>query len=366
MPVYKTQKPTKDGRRYYFVVSYTDLNGNYAQYKSKKYLTAAEAKKAEKEFSLANAGKATSNNKTIDELTKEWLIEKKKVTKLTTYEKNAVLAAHFQNQLGSIRIANLTKNQYQQFLNYLEKQNRSVDYKNKVIGCFKQINTLSKKRYGYCSNVPDMFERFRNVNQISKKVDFYTLEEFNTYINKVDDSRYIALFTTLFYCGLRIGEADALTYRDIDFKKKTLEVNKSVSTRHFNNGKYLITSPKNKASNRIIPIPDRAFNAIRELQNKYKTNPGYNDDWYVFGGPRPIATSTITSANDKYSKAAGLRHIRLHDFRHSCASLLINNGANITLVSRYLGHANITQTLNTYSHFYQSKLDELMDTINNL
>jgi integrase len=65
-------------------------------------------------------------------------------------------------------------------------------------------------------------------------------------------------------------------------------------------------------------------------------------------------------------KAASLPHIRIHDFRHSCASLLINNGASIILVSKYLGHSNISTTLNTYSHLYKNQFDEIVNTIDNL
>ena len=67
---------------------------------------------------------------------------------------------------------------------------------------------------------------------------------------------------------------------------------------------------------------------------------------------------------NKISEDSGLRAIRLHDFRHSCASLLISKGASVTLVARYLGHSKIEETLNTYSHMFESDLNNLIDTIN--
>lgn len=73
---------------------------------------------------------------------------------------------------------------------------------------------------------------------------------------------------------------------------------------------------------------------------------------------------TVSRWNKEYAKEAGIRVIRTHDFRHSCASLLINNGANIMIVAKYLGHAKIDETLNTYSHLFQSKLDDAVQTIN--
>ena len=61
-----------------------------------------------------------------------------------------------------------------------------------------------------------------------------------------------------------------------------------------------------------------------------------------------------------------MSNLGIHDFRHSCASLLINNGANVTMVARYLGHAKIDETLNTYSHMFKNKLDDIVGTINRL
>lgn len=58
-----------------------------------------------------------------------------------------------------------------------------------------------------------------------------------------------------------------------------------------------------------------------------------------------------------------VKDIRVHDFRHSCASLLIDSGANITLVAKYLGHSKIDETLNTYSHMYQSRLENIVQII---
>ena len=60
---------------------------------------------------------------------------------------------------------------------------------------------------------------------------------------------------------------------------------------------------------------------------------------------------------------ARVKDVRIHDFRHSCASLLIDSGANITLFAKYLGHTKIDETLNTYSHMYQNRLDTIVNII---
>ena len=81
----------------------------------------------------------------------------------------------------------------------------------------------------------------------------------------------------------------------------------------------------------------------------------FYDDFFVVSDAKPIADSNIC-----------LKVIMIHDFRHSCASLLINNGANVTLVAKYLGHTKIEETLNTYSHMFSTALDSVVSVINSL
>ena len=93
---------------------------------------------------------------------------------------------------------------------------------------------------------------------------------------------------------------------------------------------------------------------------------GFNTKWFLFGKDDPITNSKVRCYKNLLCKKAGLKQIRIHDFRHSWASLLINNGANITIVAKYLGHNKIDETLNTYSHMYKNKLNDIVNTINNL
>ena len=65
----------------------------------------------------------------------------------------------------------------------------------------------------------------------------------------------------------------------------------------------------------------------------------------MFGGIEPLKDTTIEAHKNKNCKLSGVKQIRIHDFRHSCASLLIKNGASISLVAKYLGHSDISTTL---------------------
>ena len=80
----------------------------------------------------------------------------------------------------------------------------------------------------------------------------------------------------------------------------------------------------------------------------------------------PIADTTFRNRKTLNAFNAGVKDIRIHDFRHSCASLLINSGANINMVAKYLGHTKIDETLNTYSHLFKNKMNDIVNIINNL
>lgn len=80
----------------------------------------------------------------------------------------------------------------------------------------------------------------------------------------------------------------------------------------------------------------------------------------------PVSSNSLLDHNKKYAKMANLHQIRLHDFRHSCASLLINKGANVTIVARYLGNSKLEETLNTYSHMFTTAMNEVVNLIDNL
>lgn len=96
---------------------------------------------------------------------------------------------------------------------------------------------------------------------------------------------------------------------------------------------------------------------------KYKN---FKESWFIFGNTIPYKESTIQKYKNKYCDLANLRRIRIHDFRHSCASMLINQGASISLVSKYLGHSKTSITLDIYTHFYKNELETITERINQL
>lgn len=171
----------------------------------------------------------------------------------------------------------------------------------------------------------------------SKKVDFYTLDEFTRFIDKVDNLTYKLYFEVLFYCGLRPGEAMALKFNDIH--KYYIDVNKSLN-RH---GNREIDSPKNQSSIRQVKIPKFLYNDIMKL------NSGCSE-LFVFGLHKPISPTSADRIKKKACDKANLRVITQHQFRHSHATYLISNNVPLNVVSARLGHSSIDTTTKVYVH----------------
>ncbi len=93
-------------------------------------------------------------------------------------------------------------------------------------------------------------------------------------------------------------------------------------------------------------MPKRLQILLDEHKEYQKTNDAFSEDWRVCGGPACISDTAISNHNNAYADVAGLPRIRIHDFRHSHASLLANEGINIQEIARRLGHAKIEMTWN--------------------
>jgi integrase len=105
---------------------------------------------------------------------------------------------------------------------------------------------------------------------------------------------------------------------------------------------------------------------LKTLKERDSKLHGFNNDYFVAGDAFPISSNALSNRKNKNCELAELPQIRIHDFRHSCASLLINSGANVTVVAKYLGHTKIEETLNTYNHLFSTALNEVVNVIDNL
>lgn len=180
-------------------------------------------------------------------------------------------------------------------------------------------------------------------------MQFWTLEEFKQFILAVENKAISkTMFELLFWTGMRSGELLALSLNDFDFEAKTVSINKTFIRL---NGQDIIQSPKTPKSNRIVTLPD----FICTLIKNYALNFVSDANSRMF----PVTKSFLSHEMIRGSKKSGVKRIRVHDIRHSHASLLIEQGFSPLLISERLGHENVQTTLQTYSHLYPNKHNEV-------
>ena len=184
----------------------------------------------------------------------------------------------------------------------------------------------------------------------AEEMHFWTKAEFEQFITAVQDKApsYTA-FMTLYYTGIRVGELCALTPADIDLVNNTININKTFQRI---NGRDVIWPPKTPKSNRIVTIPQTLADCLKDYIKKcYEIQP--NDRLF------PYTKSFFNHEMLRGCKKSGVKKIRVHDLRHSHASLLIEMGCQPLLIADRLGHEKIQTTLNTYSHLYPNKQSEV-------
>lgn len=367
MAVYKDPKPTKDGRYWYFKISYKDLHGKPKQYRSKRYETKHEAQDAERLFKVTRSDEINDSKmsfKTLYDAFFEYKQGKVKMTTIRTY----INREPYIRILYDIKMNEFSIKQFEMWKKYLDKQPQlATRTKHDIYKFLKCILNFGAKYFNI--NITPYYhkmEGFKDPSEIQKEMDYYTYEEFMVFIEKADTLKWRTLFEVLYYCGLRRGELRGLTWDNINLIRKTLTVNKQVVSIGIKGCREMLSSPKTQKSNRTIPLPDVLVEDLKEFKESCKSYAKFNDKFYVFGDAKPIPPDKIRHEKAKIAQLAGLREIRLHDFRHSCASLLINNGANVNAVAHYLGHTKIEETLNTYTHLYESTLTTVTNLINQL
>lgn len=366
MAVYKSKIATKDGRQYFFRIKYKDILGVTHDYTSQKYKTLKDATNEETVYKLQVMQKSISTSMlTIDQIWKEYYLWKSNKVKKQSLPRNIVAYNKYISILGKFKVDELNINHYQLFKKKLNDCNLSVGYKNKIQGLFVNLIKYSNKYYSTSTEILKFVEHFEERDKIKKEMLFFTYEEYLKFIDKVDDMDYKIFFKVLYFMGLRQGECLALNWNDINFEKKTMKISKTLTSK-IKGESYTISSPKTKSSCRILPIPKNVLESLLILYNIARQFTDFKKEWFVFGNSLPFRETTIQVKKNKACKLAAVKQIRIHDFRHSCASLLINKGASIALVSKYLGHSNISVTLNTYTHMYQSELDNMVKILDNL
>ena len=348
MPAYKDQ----ERGTWYCQFYYVDWTGKRKKKKKRGFARKKDAEAYEEEFLKKGSRTCSMTFGSMVELYMDDMRPRLRETTMRSKEYliNLKILPYFQD----LQVNDLTPAHVRKWQSELLSKNYSPTYVKTIYNQLSAIFNYAVRYYGLRENPA------RVAGSIGKKkaqeMHFWTLEQFNQFIECVPKFPARVGFSVLFWTGLRIGELLALTLEDIDLEAATLMVNKSFQTI---DGKEVVTEPKTPKGNRTVPLPKKLCDMIRQYEAAmYEPQP----DDRLF----PFTKHYFHHQMNQGCKASGVERIRLHDLRHSHASLLINSGAPILLVSERLGHEAVETTLRTYRHQYPSTTSEVVKKLDDL
>jgi integrase len=200
---------------------------------------------------------------------------------------------------------------------------------------------------------------------VREEINALSPEEARRFLATARGDRLEALYVVAVHCGLRRGELLGLRWSDVDLDAGTLRVNRQLQRMRDGSG-LVFSEPKNNKSRRTIRLTNGASEALRrhrkrQAEENLRWGTLYQDQGLIFA--TLIGTPMHPSNIDKRSFKpllikAGLRPIRFHDLRHTCATLMLSQGVNPKIAQERLGHSTIAQTMDTYSHVLPDMQDQ--------
>lgn len=363
---------TKDGETRYMLQAYLGVDpftGKQRRTTRRGFKTQKEAKKAERELLLSveeNGLPSGKTKTTFKEIANLWFESYQNTVKPTTarnleFKLNAMIRDYFKDiQISDITVVfcqdlflKLSK-RYVMYASYASILNRIMKY----AVLLDIINT----------NPLDKVIKPKS-KEVKKKDNCYTKDELNKFLSvaKKDSSQvFYILSHTIAYTGMRIGEALALKWSDINFTDKTISINHTLVTV---DGKKVLQTPKTKASKRIISVDQYTLKLLKEWQLEQKKaffklgKPYLHGDNFIFtnsfGGL--YFSNEIRKIMSRLIKRNGLKQISPHGLRHTHASLLFESGIQPKEISDRLGHTNIKTTLDLYTHINDNQRSSAVD-----
>ena len=351
MPAYKDEKTGKWFAKFY----YTNWQGIKKQKWKRGFATKKEALGFERNFLEQQSANPDMTFQNLYEIYMEDMAARLKQSTLLT--KKAVLQTHIlpffsSKPINEIKASDVRRwqaklmsspNNYSQ--TYLKKINTEL---NSIINYAKRFYDLNTNPCGKAGTIG---------KAKAEEMDYWTYDEYIAFREGVKDKplSYIC-FEVLYWTGMREGELLALSPADIDLDNKTISINRTYQRIE---GKDVFTSPKTRKSKRKIPIPDFLCQELSDyIQSRYMLDA----DERLF----PVTKSYLSHEMIRGCKNTDVKKIRIHDIRHSHASLLINQGCDALMLADRLGHEKVSTTLNTYSHLFPHKQQELVHSLESL
>lgn len=355
MPAYKyTLKDGKTTRwRAKFYV--TDWTGSKKQICKRGFKTQREAKEYERSFLDQQSN---TSDILFSSLVENYLEDMEHRLKPTTMEnKRFIITGKLLPYFGQLKVCDIdtikVRKWQNELISYRDDDNKpfSQTYLKTVNNQLSAIMNYAVAHYSLGAN-PCKIAGGMGKSK-ADEMHIWTQEEYEKFSGAIQKSSVKLAFDVLFYTGMRSGELLALTPADI-LPNKRIDINKNYAKVK---GQELFLEPKTPKAKRCISIPDFLYDDIQGYVAKlYGIEKG--DRIFYF------TKSTLEKEIKSVAEKVGLKPIRVHDLRHSHASMLIEMGFDALEIADRLGHESVKTTLDTYSHLYPDKDQKLADRLN--
>jgi integrase len=278
----------------------------------------------------------------------------------STYDRDTNLVDnHIKPVLGSLKLKKLNSAHVQSFYRNRLDTGLSASTVRKIHDILRRGLAQAVDWHLTQRNVADVVKPPRPV---PKEIVALSTDETRRLLDAAAEDRLEALYVLAVHTGMRQGEMLALRWQDVDMENAVLSVRRTLTRR---GGKVAFGEPKTKKSRRSIRLTPQAVEALRahlerQLRDMEILGDHYQDQGLIFTTDTgaPINPSNLRQRSfTPLLKRAGLPHMRFHDLRHTCATLLLSRGVHPKFVQELLGHATIAITLDTYSHVMPSMGD---------
>ena len=337
-----------------------DEHGNRPKRRAKTQREAI-AKLREMERERAQGVNVSAKQPTVADFAATWLAQVERDAKPSTHQSYTnVVRYYITPNIGTIRLDKLTPQRVQAFINDLRDEEFAA---HTIWNVYRRLRTMLRVAVQYrliaynpaaAISMPKME---RNVERA------LTIAECRAFLRAVEGHRLAALYHVLLTLGLRRGEALGLAWRDLDWEAAEIKVTQQVQDF---SGKTVIGTPKTDTSRRTLPLPDGLLARLRlhaqnQREEQQLRGPKWNDHGLIFASEvgTPLGPRNVLRQFGELLKAAGLvaplppdappdatppPYCRLHDLRHSCATLLGELGVEERVIGAILGHTPATVT----------------------
>lgn len=359
----------KRNNNYNVIVEYYDEAGKIKQKSIAKYGLKKKAERhlIELKAEIQNQKYMFSNDITVTDRCYRYINENKRDwSPYTVKNRLSWVKLNVAPFFKDTKMENLTIHQIQRYLNYLY-ENFTVESAKTRFGFFRSVVKECYRMKEIKENLCDFVKSPKK--EASSIADVYTREEILQLFELLEDKHFELPILLIVLLGLRKGEAYGLTWDDIDFDNNTVKI-EQISI--YLDGSLIFKSPKTTDSKRLLSAPIELMNKLKKeklKQNELKLQ-GVLENKYnlvcLNKELKPYKNDDLNRYYRKFCKENNFRQLRIHDLRHTNATLLLLSGTDMKTVSGRLGHTDIKITMNKYSHVLEEMDRKASENLSNI